>query len=140
MTVLHIPARRTVRGATIALVLAGSLAACGGGGSSPASTTAAAGATSTPNPSRSGRFFNNPEFQKIRDCLTAAGIQLPTPSLRPSGSPPSPRPSGSGRGLGGNGMFSDPKVQAALKACGLTVPTGRPTRLPSGAPTGAANG
>jgi hypothetical protein len=87
--------------------------------------------------------FNQEEFAKIRTCLAAAGIDLPTPTggfrtgPPPSGgfrtgSPPSgPRPSGggpSGRRQDGQfaRMFADPKVAAALEACGLAVPTRTP--------------
>ena len=77
------------------------------------------------------------DFGAMQSCLKAAGISLPTPSgaprTPPSGAPRTP-PSGaprtppSGAAGGPGGLFSDPTVQAALKACGLTVPTmnGRP--------------
>jgi hypothetical protein len=74
----------------------------------------------------------------MQACLTAAGIAVPTPngSARPSGGPrPSgtfngtpptdgTRPSGAaGRG-GLGGLFQSAEAQAALKACGITIPTG----------------
>jgi len=83
------------------------------------------------------------DFAKIQACLSAAGISMPTGSggARPSGpmgTPPSgsARPSG-GRppgGMGGNdSLFSSPEAKAALKACGITMPTGgaRPTATPT---------
>lgn len=124
------------------------LAACGGGSSAGQAST---GATSAPAVSsragQPGGPGNNAEFQKIRQCLSAAGISLPTPSgtpgrgTRPSGIPtgsPGARPSGGTGGYGGRprggpgrGMFASKEVQAALKACGITVPTGRPTASPT---------
>jgi hypothetical protein len=112
-------------------VLAFSLAACGGS-SSTASTTPSAAATGAPG---GGGGANNADFAKIQACLKAAGITVTMPSggarppggARPSGTA-QPRPSGSagagGGPGGGGGMFSSAKAQAAIKACGLTVPTG----------------
>ena len=123
-------------------VLAVSLAACGG---SSSTTGAAAGAT--PNASATGApgggrgGMGGADFAKIQACLKAAGIAVPTAtgsraprpsgSFTPNGTPPSNgvRPSGGagqggGRGGFGGGMFNSPEAQAALKACGITVPTG----------------
>lgn len=80
----------------------------------------------------------------MRSCLTAAGLEdaLPTgiPTGRPTGVPtdlpsngsfPTPPnggtpPSGApGGNAGAFGALADPQVQAALKACGLDVPTQR---------------
>jgi hypothetical protein len=120
-----LPMRRLALPVVLPAVLA--LSACGGGGgTTTASPTATSGA---------GQGFRNGEdFQKIQECLIAAGITLPTPSggLRgtpPSGAPQGTPPSGAprdGGGGGSGGMFADPDVQAALKACGITAPTGRP--------------
>jgi hypothetical protein len=154
------------------------LAACGGGstatttaGSTPAGpqTVAATGNAAAPGPNGPAGD-GGAQFQKIQECLAAAGVSLPTPTGGPGGAPPSgaptdgmsgapgggpgggvtqgpdgkftapdgdvstamPTPGADGRGPGdGDGggfaqMFSDPTVQAALKACGLTVPTGGP--------------
>ena len=125
-------------GAPAVLVL--SLAACGS-----SSSGASAPASGVPSPtSRPGggsqQFQQFQQFQQIRDCLTAAGISVPTPSGRPANGtpptgmpgrlPPSARPSGALDGQGGT-FFRSKKVRAALKACGLAVPTARPTAPPT---------
>ncbi len=139
--------RKTVTVVALGPVLALSLVACGGGssGTTSAAATPSGNATGAPGGGQRGGGFGGADFTKIQACLKAAGIALPTRSAfpRPSGSftRPSgtafPRPSGSagaggfGGGRGGGGMFTDPQVQAALKACGITVPTGRPTASPT---------
>jgi hypothetical protein len=129
------PVRRLVLPVVLIAVLAP--AACGGDGTTTASPTASTGAGDG-----AGQGFRDGEdFRKIQECLAAAGITLPTPSLRgtpPSGGPDRTPPSGvpGGGAPGGPGMFSDPDVQAALKACGMTVPTGRPR--PSSTPSATA--
>jgi hypothetical protein len=158
----HHLSRKAAIAVPAAFVAVLSLTACGGGGG----TTTAAGTTaaSAPSPARSGPgAFNQEEFAKIRACLAAAGIQLPTPTgrpsggfrtgpppsgfptTRPSGMPAGPRPSGvgpSGRGQGGGfgRMFSDPKVVAALKACGLAVPTRTPGGFRNQSPNPTSTG
>jgi hypothetical protein len=121
-------------------VLALSLVACGGGssGSTAAASTPDASATGAPGGAdRAGGF----DFTKAQACLKAAGIAVPTGNggPRPSGSGgaiPSGaagiRPSGAAGGPGG-GMFDSAAAQAALKACGITVPAGggRPTVTPT---------
>ena len=86
------------------------------------------------------------ETARIRQRLQAAGISLPTPSARPSFSPrPSPTPGvprpsrspGQGGFGAGRGLFNDPKVQAALKACGVTLPSPGSFR-PGATPTPSA--
>ena len=174
-----------VRGALLTgaagVAAAAVLAACGGG-SSAAATSAAGPRTVTATGRAAASGQDGPggaDFQKISDCLTAAGITLPTPTGGPGGAPPSGAPSagmsggpGSGPGSGPGGgvtrgpdgkytapdgdvytamptpgadggpggdgdgpgaLFSDPTVRAALEACGLSLPTGRPT--PTATPT-----
>ena len=116
----------------------------GCGGSSTETTTAATtGATAAPI----GGGFSDADREKIQACLQAAGISVPTPSgtfrgtppsgmPTPNGTPPTGRPTDMPGGGTGGGMFADSTVQAALKACGITVPTGRP----GGAPTPSATG
>jgi hypothetical protein len=131
------------------VVVAGALLAGCSSGSADAGTAGGGTATPTSAPTGSpgqggGRFGgpNSAQFAAIRQCLQAAGIPLPSfsPGARPSFSPgarPSgsrrPRPTGSFDGRR-RGLFADPKVQAALKACGITLPTGRPAG--SAGPTG----
>jgi len=143
------------------------VAACSGGGGST-STTVAAGAASTAQPTSGAagggfgaggggglRGIDPAELQKIQDCLTAAGITIPTgrPSFsnRPSNLPtdgsfptdgnfptdrvrPSGFPSGGpGGGFGGLGrVLNDPAAKAALDACGLTLPSFSPRVRRSG--------
>lgn len=153
MRIVHVRTGRGARFGAAGVLVAVALTGCGGSGSatSAAATSAPSAASTTGGPGggRQGRF-DPAELQKIRDCLTAAGIPVPTPSeglrtfnpsdrpsgprpsgTRPSGSRPSGAPSGGFRGPAG-GMFTDPKVRAALEACGITLPTRPPTR------TGAA--
>jgi len=105
----------------------------------PSVTATYAGATHTV-----GTFLGaSPGYLAIDNDTVA----LPSPRPRPSGAPRTASPNGtppSGRGYGfrgRGGVFSDPKVQAALKACGITVPTRRsglgatPTPTPISRPT-----
>jgi hypothetical protein len=143
--------RTTVR-LTSALLACGAvmagLSACGG--STPLTSTAAPGGGATTGapgdstiagPLPGGRGFDPAQLQKIRECLSAAGIQVDLPSgrpsfsgSRPSFSPgerpsflrPSDFPSGAGpNGVGGGfgALFADPKVKAALDACGIPLPS-----------------
>lgn len=129
-----------VRGTLAASVLLLTLAACGG--SSDATATPAAAATGSPGANGQGGGFGGADFAAIQTCLKAAGIAVPTAmpsggarpsgSARPSGNGTPPangvRPSGAPGGGGGGGMFQSAEAQAALKACGITVPTGRGAR------------
>ena len=139
------------RPALAAVLAAGvfGIAACGGG--SAASTAAAAASPTASAPSDRARGgFDPAQLTAIRQCLAAAGITLPTPSAFPGGtrSPGtrptfSPGPSGGfpsggfpsgGPGGRAGGIFSilrSPEAIAAIKACGLTLPT-RPTGGPDG--------
>ena len=121
--------------ATIAIL---TLAACG-------NSTAASSTASTPAPTAaipSGAPSNlQGQFAKIQECLSAAGIDMKgpggnIPSGVPTGAPPTgPRPTDgnftppAGAGQGG---LQDPKVKAALLACGISLP-GAPGSTPSGA-------
>ena len=151
MRTIRIPFGRAGAAAAVAVVLAGGLAGCGGGSSAGTGTEAAGGpaAAGAPSGGRGGGFRMDPaQQQKIQDCLKAAGIAVPSFSGRPSGSF-SPRPSGSrpsgsrpsgsftGRPGGGfGGRFADPKTQAALKACGITLPSRGPGQ--AGQPTASS--
>ncbi len=115
-------------GTTVVLATVG-LSACGGSTNTPATPTATtSGAPSAPSNGAAAargaraRLFADP---KVQQCLDAAGIKVP--QGRPSGSP---RPSSSpqpGGGAAGAGSAEMQKITAALKACGITVPT-RPRR------------
>jgi len=154
--IINSTTHRRSRAAAIAvpaLAAALTLSGCGGGG---ATTTTAAGTTpaAAPTPSRSGgQFGNSEQFARIRACLAAAGIQLPTPTGRPFGTRTGPPPTGmrgtppsgaprtgpppTGRPGGGQfgRIFSDPQVVAALKACGIAVPTRPPGGFNRASPT-----
>lgn len=122
--------------AAVALTTVG-LTACGSSSTSTSTTPAATG-----TPSAAGQGPGGIDLAAIQKCLSAAGISMPsgmptgpsgmptgTPSGMPSGTPsamPSGRPSGIPSGAP-TGMLNDPKVQAALKACGISMPTGAPT-------------
>jgi hypothetical protein len=123
---MRISARGSLVTATVVVTLA--LAACG---AAPATTNTASG-------TGMGGGGNGPrrdpaEQQKIAQCLQAAGLPVPSftprPSRAPGAAPPTRTP---GQNRGG-GEFADPKVRAALQACGITLPT-----RPPGANGGAA--
>ena len=131
---------------TLAAVLTSSalligLSGCGGssGGGEPTSS-----ASPVPTSSQAGRpgppnGLDPALIQQAQECLQAAGIDVPSglPSGVPSGLP-SDLPSGvtpgasppadfSPPGQGGPGnLFSGPKAQQALKACGITLPPASP--------------
>lgn len=127
-------------GAAIAVLLV-ALTGCGGSDAS-AGDTASSAEPSFPGGQQPS--IDTGQLKKITQCLKAAGVDtsnIPTdrpsgmPSGMPSGAPsdmpsgpPSGAPSGMPSGGPGGAMFSDPKVQAALKACGIDLP----------APSGAA--
>jgi hypothetical protein len=128
--------RLTHRVASLSVVVILGVAALTGCGSPSSDTTGDAPSGISSN--RPGAFRIDPaEQKKIQKCLKAAGLaaRLPTgwpseltsggPSgSPPSGSPPTDFPSGgfSGDPGGPGGGFTDPQVQAALKACGITLP------------------
>jgi ABC-type phosphate transport system substrate-binding protein len=154
--------RRYAIAGVLTLAAAGVLSGCGSGssGSSAAisSKTAVAG-----QPSQGG---SSTQMAAIQKCLSAAGINMPTPpsgqsgqgggqpgqnGAQPSGQPtgaPSGMPSAgqsgqpsNGAAAGGQagGMFSDAKVVAALKACGITVPTNGPGQAGAAPSTSSTN-
>ena len=145
----HPPSPRLLLALT-GTVLAGALVGCGSassatGSGTAAPTAAAPTAAATPGAAPSGApgpgGLAGIDFSKVQACLKAAGITVPTgvPSGLPSNLPsgvPSNLPSGGFNGTpppgftpgqgGGPGFLTDPKAQAALKACGITLPTGPP--------------
>jgi len=150
-TTIRLP--RTLVRATVGLLACGGmvagLSACGGGTASTstgvpgAATTGAPGDSTITGPGGGGRNFDPAQLQKIRDCLTAAGIEVALPSGRPSfdgtrsfspGSRPSfqrpsdfpsgTRPSGARGGFGA--LLNNPQAKAALDACGIVLPSFAP--------------
>jgi hypothetical protein len=120
---MFITRRHTVAAALAVPALIVGIAACGGGSSS------GSGAGAQPTASRPA--VNPVQNAATRRCLKAAGIKLPKTSAggtngtppsnftaAPTGTPPSnfSPPAGAG-GL------NTAKVQQALKACGITVPS-----------------
>ncbi len=150
--------QRAVLGCGLVVICGGGLVACGGSSkSSTTSATTSATAAAGSGTADAGRGFGGQfDSPAIQTCLKAAGITIPTraagavpsgsftrPSgtfTRPSGGFTGPRPSGSfpGRGGFGGNSAEATKIQQALKACGITLPTGRrsgtpaPTATPSG--------
>lgn len=124
-----------VRKAIGGAVLVGLLILTGCSSGSEPNTTTTGGLPSPPAGGPGG--FNSEQFQQIRNCLKAAGLEHELPSVMPSGMPATP-PSGgapptgpppdmSSPGAGGQGaLLQNPKVQQALKACGIEMP-GAPT-------------
>jgi hypothetical protein len=137
----HLPAGRTLRRGVVGLVAAAALTACGGsdGVTVVGSATPSNGPAGMPGGGQ-GRGFDPARMQQIEECLAAAGISLPTPTggfrtfnpserERPTWTRtgrPSGAPAGGQRGGAGRGMFTDPKIRAALEACGIPLPTRRP--------------
>ena len=118
--------------ATAALLMTVALSITGCGGSSSSNTTS--NQTSPAGPSG----VDPTQIKAIRQCLKAAGLTQSIPSGAASGIPsnlPSNLPSGAptdfpsnfsggpGGAGGPGGQFNDPKIQAALKACGIQLPT-----------------
>jgi hypothetical protein len=142
--VVQLTAGRALRWGAAAAVVTAALSACSGSGAASTAVGApsAAGTTAADGP-RDGRGTDPAQLRRIQECLAAAGLVMPTPSGgprtfnptdRPTGAPsgsPRARPSGAptdGRfGGAGRGLFADPKVRAALEACGITMPTRAPT-------------
>jgi len=95
--------RNSLAVAAVVPIAAFALAACSGG-SSDASTDASAG-----QPTGAAGGGDNAQMQQIQECLSAAGIDLPT---------------------GGGAMPS-----GAAMPSGGSMPTDMPTDMPSGMPT-----
>jgi hypothetical protein len=134
---------RTGALATVTVALAVMVTACGG--SSSKAATPPAGAPTTTAAGGAGRA-TAAALTAFRTCMQTQGVTLPTvpARTRPAGSPPSSRPAGSGRPAGagggagfgaGGGAFAgggfgnvfsstDPKTQAAVKACQDKLPAG----------------
>lgn len=92
------------------VAVAGALSGCASGSTEP-SAGQAPSATVTRAP------LDPAKRQAINDCLRAAGLPTPTPAMR-TVEPGADAPPAGGPG----GRFADPKVRAALEACGIEVP------------------
>jgi hypothetical protein len=119
----------------VAVLAAGTLALAGctsdstdtSSGSDTTAATAAAEPAATAAPSAPAGAPNSAQFEQARQCLEAAGIDLPelpsgVPSLQPGQTPPPgfTPPAGGGDA---SALFNNPQVSAALKACGIELPT-----------------
>lgn len=129
------------------LVCAGVLAACSNKKAAATGATPASSTSSDAARAGLGRgLFNDP---RVKQCLDAAGLTLPTPTFtgpRPSfseGARPSfsPGANPSFTGRPGGGIFGNTaegqKIRQALEACGISLPTRgpRPTDAPTAAPS-----
>lgn len=89
--------------------------------SAPAQTAPAVPGGQAPDPAL---------FDKARQCLEAAGVDIPElPSGAPSFEPGQTPPDGAQLPEGFDGLaalFSNPQVTAALQACGIELPTAPP--------------
>lgn len=107
-------ARRRGPAVFAALLASGLLAACGS--SSSTTTSASSGASASASASSGGgQRFNRSAF---RQCLQQHGVTLPS---RPPGGGSGRPPQGGGPGFfggGGGALQSNPKLRAAVQACG----------------------
>jgi hypothetical protein len=118
--------RRFGSAAALALAAVLLLAGCGSGSSATAGEPATGPTSSAPATTP----IAPAQLQRIRLCLKTAGLghtvfTSPGPSDGLSGSPigkPTSGPGGPGTFPAG-GIFSDPHVAQALKACGISFPT-----------------
>lgn len=110
--------------AALIIIAALALAACGSSAATGShSSTAAASAAAASAAASGGGTFNRAKF---RACLKSHGVTLPAraPGAGPSGPPPgaqsgSQSSSKQRRGFfGGGGAFANPKLRAAIQACG----------------------
>ena len=112
----------SARGSLVTATAVVTLALAGCGGAAATTNTASGG-----GPGGGGGARRDPaEQQKIAQCLPAAGLPVPSFTPRPPrapGEPPPTRTPGQNRG---GGQFADPRVRAALQACGITLPTRPP--------------
>lgn len=106
----------------VAVLVTGCLIAACGSSSSTSTKSAAASASSSASGSGGAR---GSRFSALRTCLQQHGVTLPT-RRSGSGPPPGGGPPGGGAGAGGGffggggggGLANNPKLRAAMKACG----------------------
>ena len=152
---------RSLLFASVVVVLGVLITACGSSDSDTdagAEPEGTASSTSSGRPGGPGGGFDQDQLDAIRACLEAAGLEDAFPTDLPTGQPsdlptdlptdlpsdlptdipsdlPSDFPSRGAAGGPGDGAFgalNDPEVQAALRACGLELPTDRPSAPASG--------
>lgn len=108
-----------------ALAACALLTACGSSSSTTKKSTGASSSTSSTASSGRGRFLA--DRAKLTSCLKQHGVTLPT-FHRPSASASGPPAGGgffgarAGAGRFHGGAFANPKLRAALKACGANFP------------------
>ena len=115
----------------LAVLLAGGLVAACGSGSSSSTTSTTAAASSSAGGGGSGATANaagsgataGARRTALRNCLKAHGVTLPArPPAGAAGAGRTPYgggpPAGGAPGFGGGVFRSNPKVRAALQACG----------------------
>ena len=118
----------SARGSLVTATAVVALALGGCSGAPATGMTAAASGGGGGGGGGAGRL-DPAQQQKITQCRQAAGLPVPTFAPRPSRNPAAPptRAPGMTRAPGQNrGAFADPKVRAALQACGITLPTRPP--------------
>jgi hypothetical protein len=119
----------------VVLALGGLIAACGSASSGSSSASATSSTSTTASAASGGTRPNSSQRTALAACLKQHGVTLPS---RPAGAPPGGAPPGSGSGTGttgtgttgtgttprrgffggGGGFANNPKLRAALQACG----------------------
>ena len=130
-----IAARQTVRRIAIAGSFLTLLTTFGcGSDDTSAEDPAASSSSSAGTPSAPAGGMDPEQLQEIQACLEAAGIDTQMPTGMPTDMPsemPTDMPTDMPGGGGPGGQLNDPEVQAALEACGIELPEGRPSSPPS---------
>jgi len=124
----------------VLLVALATLSACGSndsGGSGQANdSTSTASASPSPGAGNQPGGGDPSQLAAIQQCLEAAGLSSALPSGGPGagGTPPSGMPTDLPSGMptdmpsgGPGGALQNPEVQAALEACGISLPSAPPS-------------
>lgn len=117
MRTLEIAGRRAPLVFTV-LITSCLIAACGSSASSSSSTTSTSATTQV---AAAGNGQSSARRTALRNCLKAHGVTLPARRGGSAGGPPpggGPGFFGGGGGGGAGGFSSNPKVRAAIQACG----------------------
>jgi hypothetical protein len=118
----HQPTRR-VAALTVTMAAAAlCLTACGSSSTGSSTSSAAAGSSGAPSaPAGAGPAASSATRAKLSACLKSHGVTLPA---RPGGRRPNGSGAGGGGGFGGGGagapggFANNPKLRAAIQACG----------------------